>query len=292
MRWAEQLRLGNPYAPMNVLLAGAPSTAKTDLALLTAEKAQVATYGLVSPKGSLVGQTERRVRLQFRIFKQLGPAFGFIDEISEAFPMERGSANLDSGASSSVTAEMLNALSDSSRAGKTILVATTNCPWRIGAAMSSRFLFVPVLSAIEEDYPEILASIAGSLFPECSFANDDAVLQDAARLFFQKGATPRVMRSLIASKFASEEESPSSRLLIAAARACAMQDPRDRASAEYADLFAIRVCSNLEMLPWHGQVSSYPFPAYLRGIVSVADGGIDLDALNHRIEQLAPQVNV
>ena len=292
MRWAEQLRQGNPYTPTNILLAGAPSTAKTDLALLTAETAQVATYALINPKGSLVGDSERRVRLQFRIFKMLGPAFGFIDEITEAFPMERGTANLDSGASASVTAEMLNALSDSSRAGKTILVATTNCPWRIGAAMSSRFLFVPVLSAIVEDFPEILASIAGNLFPEYSFEVGDSNLQEAARLFYQKGATPRLMRSLITSKFASEGEAPTSRLLLSSARVCAMQDPRDRASAEYADLFAIRVCSNLEMLPWYGQMDNYPLPAHLRGIVSEIDGSVDLDALNHRIQQLAPNVNV
>lgn len=277
---------------MNVMLAGAPSSAKTDLALITAQQSQVPAYQLVSPKGSLVGQTERRVRLQFRVFKELSPAFGAMDEVTDAWQMERNSMNLDSGASAAVTAEMLNALSDSSRTGRTLLIATTNCPWRVGYAMASRFLFVPVLSAVEEDYPAILASIAASLIPEVAWNDSDEGVQAAARLFFEKGATPRTMQILISSKLACQAEAPSPRLLLRAAQACAPQDPRDRASGEYADLFAIRACSDLEMLPWYGRISDYPLPKYLREIVSEQDGSVDLDRLNHRIEELKPHVNV
>jgi hypothetical protein len=292
-RWAESLKAGNPHTPMSVILAGAPATAKTDLALLTAQAAQVPAYQLISPKGSLVGQTERLVRLQFRVYKELSPAFGFIDEITEAFQMERNGANLDSGASAAVTAEMLSALSDTSRAGKTLLIATTNCPWRVGTAMASRFLFLPVLSALEEDYPAILTTIAAGFFPEETWETDDKVIQAAACLFYRKGATPRTMRTLIAAKLACQVDAlPDPALLLRAAEACALQDPRDRAGAEYADLFAIRACSDLEMLPWHGCIADYPLPESLRGIVSEQDGSIDLDRLHHRLEELKPHVNV
>jgi ATPase family associated with various cellular activities (AAA) len=291
-RWALGLKEGNPHTPTNVILAGAPSSAKTDLALLTAELSQTPTYSLVSPKGSLVGQTERLVRLQFRVFKELSPAFGVIDEITEAFPTERNSANLDSGASSAVTAEMLSALADSSRAGRTLLIATTNCPWKVGAAMASRFLFVPVLSAVEDDYPAILCSLASGLLPHGDWNPSDQAVRDAAQVFYCKGASPRVMRTLISAKIATSDGAHDSRLLQRAAAACAPQDPRDRASAEYADLFAIRVCSDLEMLPWHGRISNYPLPEYLREIVSEQDGSIDLDHLNRRINELEPHVNV
>lgn len=290
--WALGLKQGDPYTPMNVLLAGAPSSAKTDLALLTALTSQTPAYGLVSPKGSLVGQTEQRVRLQFRIFKELGPAFGVIDEITEAFQMQRHSMNLDAGASDSITAELLTVLSDSSRAGKTLLIATTNCPWRVGSAMASRFLFVPVLSAVEEDYPAILCAMATALMPNSEFDPMDAALRTAAETFFRKGASPRIMRTLIASKIATANGRSSAQLLQHAAADCAPQHPRDRAGGEYADLFAISVCSDLSMLPWHGRVSDYPFPEYLSAIVNDRSGEIDRDRLQRRIQELKPQVNV
>lgn len=290
-QWAARLKAGDPRTPMNVILAGAPSTAKTDLALLTAHLAQVPAYGLLSPKAPFVGQTERLVRLLFRIFKEMSPGIGVIDEISESFAMQRNSMNLDAGASAAVTAEMLSALSDNSRAGRTLLIATTNCPWRIGSAMASRFLFVPVLSAIEEDYPDILCAIAESVLPKGEWDAEDANTIEAARLFYTKGATPRLMHTLLSSKSATDGANPSN-ILMRAAQACAPQPPRDRAGAEYADLVAIRVCSDLEMLPWHGRVSNYPLPQYLQKIVSDRDGSIDLDHLDRRIEELKPLVNV
>jgi len=294
--WAAGLKAGDPHTPMNILLAGAPSSAKTDLALLTALLSQTPAYSLISPKGSLVGQTELRVRLQFRIFKDLSPAFGVIDEITESFQMERGSMNLDSGASAAVTAEMLNALSDSSRAGRTLLIATTNCPWRVGSAMASRFMYVPVLSAVEEDYPEILCAIISNLLPEVEWNPASPAVRSAAELFFRKGASPRVIRTIVSSKIATGGGRKPESLLQQAAADCAPQHPRDRAGAEYADLYAISVCSDFAMLPWYGRITDYPIPRYLQGIVSdqvsAEEGHIDQDRLTRRLEELNPHVNV
>jgi hypothetical protein len=291
-RWAIGLKNGDPHTPMNVLLAGAPSSAKTDLAILTAMKSGTPAYSVLSPKGSLVGQTERLVRLLFSVFKEQSPAFGVMDEITEAFPTQRHSMNLDSGASSAVTAEMLNALSDSSRAGRTLLIATTNCPWLVGAAMASRFLYVPVLSAIADDYPDILCAVAASLLPEVDWNPRDATIREAAMIFHRKGASPRVMRTLISSKIGTSGESGGVTLILRAAKACAPQDPRDRASAEYADLFAIRACSDMEMLPWHGRMTDYPLPDYLKSVIDQNTGEPDPEQLNQRIEELKPHVNV
>ena len=215
-----------------------------------------------------------------------------IDEITDAFPTERNEMNLDSGATAAVTAEMLNALSDSSRAGRTLLIATTNCPWRVGAAMASRFLYVPVLMAVKEDYPEILCAVAASLLPQIDWDAANGEILDAAMLFHQKGASPRIMRSLISSKISTWQGNAGPALLKRAATACSPQDPRDRASAEYADLFAIRACSDLEMFPWYGRISNYPLPNYLKGIVDEGSGDIDMELLNRRINELKPHVNV
>jgi hypothetical protein len=100
------------------------------------------------------------------------------------------------------------------------------------------------------------------------------------------------MRSLVSTKIATSSSLQGPALLARASKACAPQDPRSRASAEYADLFAIRKCSDLEMLPWHGRVSDYPMPAYLKDIVVGADGEIDHDRLNARIHELESIANV
>lgn len=289
--WADGIKRGDSRTPTNIILCGAPSTAKTDLALLVARLSQTPVYSMLSPKGSFVGQTEARVRLLFRTFKEMSPAIGVIDEITEAFPTERNTMNLDSGATQSVVAEMLNALSDASRAGRTLLLATTNCPWKVGDALGSRFLFVPVLSALEEDYPAILCSIAANLLPDEEWDATDPQLAAAAREFHRKGASPRVMRTLISSKIATVAKLQGPSLLLRAAKACAPQDPRSRASAEYADLFAIRKCSDLEMLPWHGRFADYPLPDYLQGIVT-GDTEIDHEALDRRLAELEPIANV
>lgn len=289
--WADGIKRGDPRTPTNVILCGAPSTAKTDLALLVARLSQTPVYAMLSPKGSFVGQTEARVRLLFRTFKEMSPAIGVIDEITEAFPTERNSMNLDSGATQSVVAEMLNALSDASRAGRTLLLATTNCPWKVGDALGSRFLFVPVLSPLLEDYPAILWSIAANILPDEEWDPSDSRLVAAAQDFHRKGASPRVMRTLISSKIATAAKVQGTALLLRAAQTCAPQDPRSRASAEYADLFAIRKCSDLEMLPWHGRFASYPLPAHLRGIVT-GDTEIDHEALGRRLEELEAIANV
>lgn len=290
--WAEQLKAGVSGAPVGVILAGAPSTAKTDLALYAADRSGTPAYQLVSPKGPFVGHSERRARLQFRVFKDLAPAFGMIDEVTEAFPMDRNNMNLDSGASAAITAELLTALSDSSRSGRNLIVATTNCPWRVGAAMASRFIYVPVLAAVREDYPQIVCAIAERLDGNFQLSPEDDAAIGAAETFFIKGASPRMIRAILASKLSSSDGGIGTDLLIRAAEACAPISYRDRLSAEYADLSAIQVCSDLEFLPWYGRTENYPFPESLRDIVDPVDGSIDYERLSRRLEELKPNVNV
>jgi len=289
--WAAGLRRGDPRTPTNVIIAGGPATGKTDICLKVAQESGTPAYTILSPKGSLVGESERRARILFRTFKDLAPAFGVIDEISESFPMQRSAHNLDGGASQAVTAEMLSALSDGSRAGKTLILATTNCPWRVGAAMASRMFYLPVLMAVREDYPEILAAVTEDLFDNGMLDPSEDWLIQAAHQFHDKGASPRVMRTLIGGKIAMLGVSSDKEVITRAAASCAPQDPRDRMSAEYADLFAIRACSDLELLPWYGE-QDYPFPAYLKNLVDSSTGEVDLDRLNSCIQELEPHVNV
>lgn len=95
------LRTRSKFIHANILLMGAPGTGKTVLALDCSNKSGAPIFQLNSPKAGIVGETERRAALQARIFTSTAPSIGFIDEITEAMPMQR-TQNLDSGASDAV----------------------------------------------------------------------------------------------------------------------------------------------------------------------------------------------
>jgi AAA+ superfamily predicted ATPase len=281
---AEGLRKANPNTPMNILLAGAPSSGKTDLALITASMAGVPAYQLNSPKGSLVGQTEQRARIQQEILKEMFPNLAFIDEITDAFDLQRNSPNLDAGASMAVTAALLTALSDKSRAGKSLFVATTNCPWRVGAAMLSRFIVVPVLLPLKEDYPGIISSIARSIRQDIDIDANSTILGEAAKLFYLKNATPRTIRSAITSRIGITGVFEEQTILDAAEDICPQTIDNKRA-AEYADLFAIKVTPSKSFLPWNNN-PGYNFPDYIKTYVD-QDGNIDYEKLEAELKVMA-----
>ncbi|HEY1049931.1 MAG TPA: ATP-binding protein [Prosthecobacter sp.] len=290
--WSARLRAGDTRMPMNILLAGAPSTGKTDVALSLARLAGVPALEMASPKGSFVGETERRSKLQWRVFKELAPAMGFVDEVTETWGLRRGGMNLDSGASDAMQGAMLEALSDSSRAGRTLLVATTNCPWRLGAAQESRWACLPVLAALPEDYPDIVAGIASTVEPSMAWSPDDPLIIAAADVFVEKALPPRGIRSALTVEASLAPGVLTPGRVLNAARAALPPSQKARLSAEYADLAAIARCSSRTFLPWFADPQGYPFPACLRGIVDASTGEVDGDALDARLHLLADQIDV
>lgn len=290
--WGARLKTGSLKVPRNILLCGPPSSAKTDLALLVADSARVNAVQLVSPKGSLVGETERQARLQSRCLLELAPVIGFVDELTEVFPTSRSEVNLDAGASNAVIAELLTVLSDKSRAGKAVFLGATNLPWKIGAALGSRFLVLPVLSAVPEDYPAILASIARTI--ESSLADDlenNTTIRQAAQLFFEKGCSPRLVRESLVVTAAITDLPLSPDLILESATTAAETTQRDRASAEFADLFAIKLASDRRFFPWADDPQNFPYPAYLKGILR-KDGAADQNKLDARLAELRPHVDL
>jgi AAA+ superfamily predicted ATPase len=276
------LKQGNPYTPMNVILAGSASTGKTDLALLAADQAQAPAYSVVSPKAPFVGETERLVKLQWRALRELSPAIAFVDEITEVMPMRRGEMNLDSGASAAVTAELLTALSDRGREGKNLLIATTNRPFAIDPALATRFVFIPVLSPLREDYPAIIVSLLKSLLRErTNFATGQNEVIEAANVFYEKGLTPRVVRAVFLGALSETGGQLDASQLVSIANDACEAEPKDRIAGEYADLWALRYT----FLPWSG-VSAFPIPKYLSGIVR-SNGSLDRAALDARITELS-----
>lgn len=286
-RVAEGLRLGDPRTPHNILLAGAPATGKTDLARKLAAKAGVNCYRISSPKAGIVGETERRAELLLRILGEWSPNCAFADEVTELLTVERPEHDLDAGASRAVIGALLSYLGDERRRGRTVFLGATNCAWRMSQALRGRFIVIPVLMPLEEDYPGILASLVQRSTGVC-IPPDDEKLQQAARLFSQKGASPRDISTAISDTCLRLGRLGPAEVLEAAADFCG---DTGRNSAVYADLWAIKLTTSKSFFPWHRR-PGYKLPGYLQGIVDPASGEIDHQALDRRIEELRPYAKV
>jgi len=278
---------GNLLMPANCLLTGPPGLGKTDLALIAAREAQASAYQISSPKGGIVGETERRAALMTRALAEWTPNVAFADEITEMLPTERSDFDGDSGASRAVMAALLTALSDESRRGRSLLIGTTNCPWRMGAALRSRFTTIPVLSPLAEDYPAIIAVVVTRLAPAVEL--DVVSLHEAGQRFYDKGASPREILGAISLALAFGAPPRPETILEAAMDLCAQAD---RSSAEYADLWAVKACGSQRFLPWHRCVEAYPFPPHLAGLVHPVTGELDREELDRRIATLKPRANL
>ncbi|MBS1790507.1 MAG: ATP-binding protein [Acidobacteria bacterium] len=287
-RCAQGLLKGAPNTPLNVLLAGPVGTGKTDLAIETAHLGKVAAYQLHSPKGGIVGETERKTRLQWHALNEWG-GVAFVDEITEALPLERSDFDGDSGASRAVAAALLTELSNESVRGKRLLVATTNCPWRMSAAMRSRLVIIPVLHPLEQDFAEIVVVTARRIEHSFSLSPADPRIQESARIFYAKGASPRHIRAQLSNALLLRGELTAEVILDAARD---LRTGPDEASRIYAELWAIKTCTSRSFLPWHTDPSAYPYPVHIREIVDRATGNVLEGELDRKIAELKPYANV
>jgi hypothetical protein len=287
---AKALAQGNPQMPANVLLVGPPGTGKTEMCQHTAKLAGVAAYQMHSPKRGIVGETERLADLQQRVLREWIPNLAFVDEITEALPLERSDFDGDSGATKAVAATLLTALADETRRGVSMLLATTNCPWRMGAAMRSRFTMIPVLHPLPEDYPAIIIATAEKITsPDRSLSPSDPDISTAARIFYAKKANPRHIRAALSNALLLKGTLTPAVILFAA-HDCSLVN--DEASSIYSDLWAIAVCSSHSFFPWSSSPELYPFPPHLQGLVNLSSGEIDRQELQKRIKELEPHANL
>lgn len=291
--WAKRVRNGL-ITPATALLPGPPSSGKTDLAHLVALESGLPSFEVNSPKGSLVGETERRSDLLFRVLREAEPAIATIDEITDLLPTSRGDGANDSGASNALHAAMLNRLSDKSRMGRQLLLGMTNEPSRMSEALASRFVVLPVFGAVAEDYPEILVAIAQTIDPEFNLPATHPEVARAAGLFFEKRVLPRAMRDVITSVTTLRDAGFSPEVLSEAARSATEASSSQRRACEWADLEALRLATCAEYLPWWGCEDRFPYPPHIEAVLSKdgPPGQIDVDALEARLKALRPHVNI
>jgi transitional endoplasmic reticulum ATPase len=138
-----------------VLLTGPPGTGKTVLAKALAKEAKMNFMigHLDKLFGGLVGETEKKTRKFIEAIESAAPVIVFLDEIDSALSSGRTSSG-DSGVSGRVFNALMTFLSDESRAGKVVVVAASNRPDLLDAALirSGRFdAKVPALPPYKGD---------------------------------------------------------------------------------------------------------------------------------------------
>ncbi len=284
---ANSLKQGNKNIPRFVVLVGPPGAGKTQLAYLVASKAGVPAFELISPKSGIVGETERKARLQQSILKEIYPNVGFIDEVTEALPMERSDFDGDSGASKAVLAAFLTFTSDPSIEGKSLLIGTTNCPWRISEAMRSRIHFIPIFHPSLEDFIIITQSILKKEFNDFKISNEDSFISAINKLYL-KGAIPRDIVNLANNlSFELEGKFDEKRFYEKVDNFLSNR----WLSIVYADLWALKVSSNKDFFPWYNN-SSYNLPAHFNGIIDIERNEVNFNLLDQKINELKPFANL
>ena len=122
--------------PKGVLLHGPPGTGKTLLAKAVATEAEANFISVKGPEffSKWVGESERAVRETFRKAKQAAPCVVFFDEI-DAIAAARGGGDLDSGVGERVISMLLTELDGLEELHSVTVIAATNRPDLVDAAL-------------------------------------------------------------------------------------------------------------------------------------------------------------
>lgn len=292
-RIANGLKEGNKNIPRNIILCGSPSGGKTVLTLIAAANASVPAFNLLSPKSQWVGESERRTKVMLNLLRELG-GLGLIDEVELQLPMNRNQSSSDSGVTQNLIGQLQSFLADTSLAGKVCLVGTSNRPNAISEAMRQRWIVLPVLMPLEQDYPEIILSIAESLNPEISIELCNPRLLAASERFSRAGAAPREIREALVS---SQAVLPNALSIEHIEFASYDISPNNNSIASiFSDYVALSYCRNNSFLPWWDDEKNlpdpeFPFPGYIKEILT-EDLSIDHQKLSKRITELEPYANV
>ena len=275
----------------NIILAGAPSTGKTALAIFIAHHAGLQAFMVNSTRRGIVGESDRITDVMINAARSFGGIF-IIDEIDSLFNFDRNSSNLDSGVNASISARFLSFFSDESLAGQCLFIGTTNRPEKLSEAMLSRFSIIPVLSPLCEDMPEIIRNVCNGLSEDCQLS--ESTIAKAAMQFYKSGMSVREIRETLISSQLLLNKSLNDDVLIHAAASCISNFTRE--SYIHADMVAIKGTRSAALLPfWDHKENcpsnSYPYPQYICEILN-EDNRVDSIKLNKRIKDLEPYANV
>jgi len=165
------------------LLCGPPGTGKSFLAWALAKEAKM-NYLIVDLSkvfGGLVGETESNMRKLLEAIEAAAPCIVFVDELDSVLSAGRTSAG-DSGTSGRVFNSFMTFMSDPGRAGKIVVLAATNRPDLLDAALiragrfDAKIAILPPARNDERGRKAILKALIGK--HSVKFAKDLAPTMD------------------------------------------------------------------------------------------------------------------
>ncbi|MBI4533991.1 MAG: CDC48 family AAA ATPase [Candidatus Melainabacteria bacterium] len=153
LRYADLFAEAKVSPPRGIMLSGPPGTGKTLLARALAKESEANFLSIKGPAlfSKWVGESEKGIRELFRKARQSAPAIVFLDEI-DAMAARRGTGGGDSGVAERVISQLLTEMDGIQEMEGVIVVAATNRPDLIDAAIMrpGRFDFHLELPAPDE----------------------------------------------------------------------------------------------------------------------------------------------
>lgn len=152
----QPLRMGDKrLCTSGMLMTGPPGTGKTQIARAVAKEAKLnfMVGHLDKLFGSLVGETEMKTRKFLEAVESAAPCIVFLDELDSILSSGRQSKG-DSGTSARMFNSIMQWLSDDSRKGKIVVIAASNRPDLLDAALirAGRFdALIPALPPAKGD---------------------------------------------------------------------------------------------------------------------------------------------
>jgi AAA+ superfamily predicted ATPase len=258
-----------------IVLHGPPGVGKTLAAKWAAATANILVLEFQSQRASLVGEAEQRTRTLHE--KRVEPAFTpnllITDELAHIPTSRDGN---DGGVTRTQFGDWLSSLSDP-RSRQSIILATTNVPEGLPAALQSRCEFYPVFSPSVDDLAAILAHRCAAL----GLTDGTEVCRAMALHLAGHGASPRDLDRML-RRLISTTPQPSWNDVSRAAQHLLVPDSQWQA-AQYCDYHSLLTMSDRTCVPWHDRAA---MPAHLAAVIT-DNGEINYDQVRTRLQELS-----
>lgn len=288
-----QWRSGDRNVPKGILLVGVPGQGKSYSARAFAHDLGLPLLAFRNLRSPYVGESEGRQQRALWVVESMAPVVVFIDEIDQMIGKRSGSGgSADAGTSERMFGSFLEFFGAEARRGRVILLAATNFPMGLDAAVLDRMnLVLPFLPPSPSDVADLIPVVARQLG---LLLGPDVDLAQLAALPNLHLPTVRMLSEILATAgrwAAADAGRPGAiitqgPLLQAATSAKPNYDPL---TIERIALEAVRMASMQHVLPWMtrwGRRPAYVLPPYLEGLVDEA-GRLDTRRLGVRLAELA-----